>query len=348
MSSSKPSNTLISTLLFPSSFRRLLPLVPKCLIQIQSVIFLSILLALKTESYQGRIPAPMKTTPHTSHIYISESVHSSVVQFNGFSEKNRTSYGRQGMRDEEGKNILDEVSSIGVDNKERIYIADRNNNRIIRIDDMKGSNWVSMRLPQSVASIFVMPSGRIYILLDRNLVGQTYHLLRMEDMTGRGQIDMTLAEGSGPRQLNAPHAIFVDSQERIYITDTNNHRIVRMQDMQGNGWVTLGSAGTGRMQFWEPMSLYVTVQGQVYVADRELNRIVRFDDMAGKGWITFSGNRDYRLSSPCALCIGVDNRIYLGESAGRRIVRMDDIQGHNLSVLKLSTHLVSPSTIIVR
>lgn len=41
-------------------------------------------------------------------------------------------------------------------------------------------------------------------------------------------------------RLNRPNGIAVDGSGRIYIADTANDRIVRISDMRGTGWVTLG------------------------------------------------------------------------------------------------------------
>jgi hypothetical protein len=41
----------------------------------------------------------------------------------------------------------------------------------------------------------------------------------------------------------------VDPSDRIYVSDSANNRIVRINDMTGTGWTTLGAYGTGRLQF---------------------------------------------------------------------------------------------------
>ncbi|HLK56660.1 MAG TPA: S-layer homology domain-containing protein [Chthonomonadaceae bacterium] len=297
---------------------------------------------------QGEQKQDRQPISRGSHIYIADYDSGRVFQLNGFSTTNWTAYGRQGVRDEEGNDIFIETSGIGVDNQERIYLADYGNQRIVRVDDMRGRNWVSFRLKMLPAAIYVTASGRIYILLQLIYAGDKFHILRMDDMTGRGLVDLSLSLGSGEMQLASPQALFVDAQERIYVADTTNHRIVRMDNMQGNGWVTLGTFGTGPLQFRWPVGLFVSMQGQIYVADLEAKRIVRFDDMAGKGWIVFSGTRNHQLSAPRALWIGMDNRIYFVEGLDNTIKRMDDMSGHHLSVLTLPTGLTSPNAIIVR
>jgi alkylated DNA repair dioxygenase AlkB len=73
---------------------------------------------------------------------------------------------------------------------------------------------------------------------------------------------------------------------QIYVTDHLNYRIVRMNDMTGAGWTTLGTGGLGANQFLGPQSVLVDGAGRIYVTDRGNNRIVRRNDMTGAGWTT--------------------------------------------------------------
>ena len=72
---------------------------------------------------------------------------------------------------------------------------------------------------------------------------------------------------------------------RLYIADTGNKRIVRMDDLSGKGWTTFGNIGTEK-RLHGPVGIAVDEAGRIYIADSP-DRIVRIDDMTGKGWITF-------------------------------------------------------------
>lgn len=80
-------------------------------------------------------------------------------------------------------------------------------------------------------------------------------------------------DGSASIGLNQPKDLFVDERDHIYIADTNNNRIVHL-DEQG-GWVrdiTLPDSPFNR-----PSGLFVTGQGDIYVADTGNARVVRLD-----------------------------------------------------------------------
>ena len=145
-----------------------------------------------------------------------------------------------------------------------IYVTDLENNRIVRMNTLDGVGWVSF--------------GGL---------------------------------GNGVNQFHAPWGIFVEPKKPavlpwsdlgwgfIYVTDCFNHRVVRMNDMTGAGWTTIGTQGAGVKQFNTPAGLYVAwdhssipPKRHIYVADRLNHRIVRFDNMSGAGWITLGTQGD--------------------------------------------------------
>ena len=63
--------------------------------------------------------------------------------------------------------------------------------------------------------------------------------------------------GSGTGQFREPRGIAVDALGRLYVADFRNHRIVRINDMTGAGWRSLGSEGAEVNQFLMPYSIFV-------------------------------------------------------------------------------------------
>src|SRR5215467_9228115 len=66
--------------------------------------------------------------------------------------------------------------------------------------------------------------------------------------------------------------------QHIYVADTVNSRIVRMDDMTGKNWVAFGEEGFEPNHLHYPEGLYVDTAGKIYIADVANNRIVRIDD----------------------------------------------------------------------
>ena len=143
-------------------------------------------------------------------------------------------------------------------------------------------------------------------------------------------------EGTGSNRFVNPDGIFVDGAGRIYITDWTGNRIVRINDMTGAGWTTLGTWGTGVKQFSRPIGISVGPAGRIYVADWGNNRIVRMNDMTGAGWTTLGTagtgvNQFGGSQSAGGIFVDGAGQIYVADSV--RIVRMHDMTGAGWTTL---------------
>jgi len=89
------------------------------------------------------------------------------------------------------------------------------------------------------------------------------------------------------RSVASPRGVCVDSSGRIYIADSGDGRIVRIDDMDGSNFVVYGSYGGGPGHFSAPEDVRVDAAGRVYALDGERCRIVRIDDLSGRNWTTY-------------------------------------------------------------
>jgi sugar lactone lactonase YvrE len=153
----------------------------------------------------------------------------------------------------------------------------------------------------------------------------------MNNMTGAGWVTFG-TEGSGRGQFNDPGGIALDVIGRIYVADSQNHRIARIDNMIGGGWITLGTQGTGDNQFSGPSGLALDSTDRLYVVDSGNNRIVRVNDMAGDGWVALGG----RYGS--AIAVDGEGRIYSAELVG------DDPSSNEQSGLPPGVKLIARST----
>ena len=117
--------------------------------------------------------------------------------------------------------------------------------------------------------------------------------------------------------------------EPLYIADTYNNRIVRMDDMSGANWEVFGKAGTGTNQFRNPWGIFVDSAGKIYVTDSVNCRVVRMDDFAGTNWTSLGhcGSGGHQFNNPTGLFVDSAGRIYVADTGNNRIVRMSDIAG---------------------
>jgi len=167
--------------------------------------------------------------------------------------------------------------------------------------------------------VFKDKSGRLYLTTAYN------ELYQMADMDCRNwkvyrQINNTWLGG-----------IYVDAGGKIYGGDMGGNRIIRMDDMNGNGWSTYGGQGDGIGQFWEPKHVTFDTSGRIYISDAGNNRIVRIDDFTGTHWTEYGtkGAGKGQFQRPNGIAFDATGRIYIADASNHRIVRMDDMNGTN-------------------
>ena len=131
----------------------------------------------------------------------------------------------------------------------------------------------------------------------------------------------------------------MDSEGHIYVADSGNNRIVRVEDMSGSGWTVLGTEGSDINQFNDPVGVAVDAHGHIYVTDYANYRIVRADDMSGGGWTVLGGSGHSghgginQFNHPSGVTVDAGGRIYIADMVNNRIVRMDDMAGANWTAL---------------
>ncbi len=149
-------------------------------------------------------------------------------------------------------------------------------------------------------------------------------------------------------RLNQPFDVALDSQGDLYITDTFNHRIRKIDHttgtistIAGNG--TKGFSGDGgpavRAQLNEPYGLVIDPQGNVFFADRLNFRVRRIDGttsaistVAGNGSKVYFGDGEPAtkagLVEPNGVALSRDGKtLLIADVAGHRIRRVDLTSG---------------------
>jgi sugar lactone lactonase YvrE len=142
-------------------------------------------------------------------------------------------------------------------------------------------------------------------------------------------------------QLAFPQAIAVDDSGNLYIADTANHRIRKVNpagtitSIAGNG--TPGFAGDGgpaaAAELDYPQGVAVDRAGSLYIADVGNDRIRKVDSsgristIAGSGIRGFSGDggpaATAELALPKVVAVDRDRNVYIGDWGSHRVRKVD-------------------------
>jgi sugar lactone lactonase YvrE len=255
---------------------------------------------------------------------------------------------------------VNEPKNIAVDRAGHLYIADSENHVIRRVDLKTGVIvTIAGRPTEPVARD---ERGGVHddplpIDEDDPLGGPTQaatsRFTQSRDVSGTvrfvtgTQIGAKRFSGDGgpavEALLNFPGAVAVDEQGDVYIADSMNHRIRKVDAASG---IITTIAGTGQKRWSgdggpaisaalnEPTALALDHKGRLYIADQSNHRVRRLDfdtgiiaTVAGTGEAGYSGDgmpaHEAALSGPSGLAAGADGALYIADTFNGRIRRVD-------------------------
>ena len=181
---------------------------------------------------------------------------------------------------------------VGVDNQNRIIVADANNHRV-KIYDSSG-NLISIFGSFGVQNgQFEYPKGVTIDSQSRIIISDAG---RIQIFSSSGNFQSKFGSiGSNNGELNNPRGIAVDSLDRIIVSDSGNNRI-QVFDSSENFISTFGILGSNNGEFNFPAGVAVDSSDRMIIADRDNNRIQVFDS---------SGNFLFSFGSVCNMLIPV-------------------------------------------
>jgi trimeric autotransporter adhesin len=256
--------------------------------------------------------------------------------------------------------VMNYPTGLAIDGSSNFYIADALNQRIRKIAGTTIStiagNGVSsfsgnggaalnaqMNSPQGVA---VDAAGNLYIAdTGNNVVRKVGTDGNIVAFAGNGQAGNGGDGGAAASaQLKAPQGVSVDAKGIVYIADSGNAR-VRKVDLTGNisnvaGNGTPGYGGdngsAGTSQLYTPTAVAADAAGNLYIADFNNNRIRKVSTngtittVAGNGYAGYSGDggpaTSAQLSLPQGVAVDAAGNLYIADT-GNNVIRLVNTTG---------------------
>jgi sugar lactone lactonase YvrE len=148
-------------------------------------------------------------------------------------------------------------------------------------------------------------------------------------------------------RLNTPRGAALDADGNLYIADSGNNRIRRVDAATGTITTVAGTGVAGfsgdagpasAARLWSPRDVVIDGSGNLFIADSRNNRVRRIDAATGiistvAGTGVFGAGADGILATasdlrePVGLAVDAAGHLYLAERSGHRVRRVDAATG---------------------
>ena len=218
-----------------------------------------------------------------------------------------------------GNNQLDYPGDAVVDAQGNVYVADVENNRIMKWAPGASSGTpvsnLELEFPTFIASD---AAGDVYISINLAAV-----VIKVPPGNALGVI---VAGGNGigsnANQLDAPGALFLDAAGNLYVSDAWNYRVQKWAPGATSGVTVAGGHGIGPdyNQIY-PGPLFVDGAGNVYVVDEDgsYNRVMEWAPGATSG-VQLLGPSDINFT-PGGIWVDAAGNLYLSDRVDNSVKR---------------------------
>ena len=258
---------------------------------------------------------------------------------------------------------LNEPKSLTLDTEGNLFIADSENHVVRKIDRKTNCiRTVAGRFQGIESGAKPVPPAPVAEGVDGDPFAESgtvnsHAFTHQTDLSGTVRYVATgaapakrISGDGGPADqalLNFPTAVVVDRAGHLYIADTLNHRVRRVDAATGVITTVAGlgqprCSGDGKLAvdagLNEPAALAVSDGGVLYIADQSNNRVRAVDlttgvicSVAGTGAAAYNGDdvaaTETGLAGPSGLALASDGTLFIADSFNGRIRAVDPVTG---------------------
>ena len=247
-------------------------------------------------------------------------------------------------------------TGIGVDTENgRVLVADTGNHRIkyavisTLADTPTWSEFgftasrndeVALNEPQAVSGDV---AGNVYVV---DTFGNEVQLYRWNASSGSYKYDSNFAKATrnsvGGKAINRPRDIAVGFDNKVYLLDSGNRRILVADGPDDDSW-ELWREDKG----WaNPYGLDIAEDGTVYLADTDHHRILKLLPAGGQEIIGSYGMGNQQFRFPRDVAVGSDGRLFVADTYNHRVEVLKP-NGKHFRFLATAPLLGTPQKVVV-
>ena len=254
-------------------------------------------------------------------IYVADYENDRIIEWQCNAREGRIVAGGNGRGDR--MHQLNQPTDVIIDRETNsVIIADYGNRRVMRWSRQNNTHGEVIISDIDCSRLTMDKNGSLYVSDMRKNEVRRWKI----GEKGQGTI---MAGGNGQghhfNQLNTPTGIFVDEDESLYVSDRDNHRVMKWVKDGREGVVVAG--GNGRGDSWRqlscPQGVLVDQLGHIYVADFDNHRVMRWCEGAKEGTLVVGGNgegqQSNQLNGPTDLSFDRQGNLYVVDYENDRI-----------------------------
>jgi sugar lactone lactonase YvrE len=216
-------------------------------------------------------------------------------------------------------NGLSGPDGIAVDGNGDVYIADFNNNRVLK-ETLSAGSYMQSVIANAVTNGLSHPSRVAVDGAGNVFIADTYNDRVLKETLSAGSYTQSVVANSATGDLASPEGVAVDGSGNVYIADYGNNRVLKETLLAGSYTrsVVANSATNGLNG---PEGVAVDGNGNVYIADYGNQRVLMETPSAGSYIQSIVASAATNsLSHPGGVAVDGNGNVYIADYGNNRVL----------------------------